>query len=106
MSMGHEAIGHWLNEEVDSLPTLLTSIDSALCRISSSAETWHQPGREYSIWINNSEVLVQANSLNLPTEILEEGMSFYDSEQRAECGLDDFLALIRAYQAFSESYPT
>ena len=104
--MGHEAIGHWLNEEVESLPKLLALLDNALCCISSSAETWHHPGREYSIWITSNEVLVQANSLNLPTEALEEGMSYYDSEQRAECGVDDFLALIRAYQAFTDSYPT
>lgn len=103
MSMGHEAMGHWLNEEVNGLPALLLTIHSAMQLICGSAETWYQEGREYSIWICADEVLVQANSLTLPTETLEEGMNYYESEQRAECGLADFMALLRAYQEFCES---
>lgn len=106
MSMGHEAIGHWLNEEVSALPELLAQLDPVVQIIGTSAKTWHQPGREYSIWINAQAVKVLANSLGFETETLEEGMTYYDSEQRAECGLEDFLTLLYAYQTFCDGHLT
>lgn len=98
-SMGHEVIGHWLNEEIKGdlhKIEMITRAAHALVGI----EDWRQTGHEYSVIINKEEVLVKANQLDISLDDIEEGLHYYDEESTALCGLTDFLAMLTHYQQF------
>ncbi|WJV53276.1 protein YacL [Prodigiosinella aquatilis] len=100
MSMGHEAVGHWFNEEVKSQLVLLDEIENAARDIAGSERQWQHIGHEYTLLLDSEEVLIRANQLELDGDEIEEGMSYYDEESLSLCGLDDFLDLVVKYRAF------
>lgn len=100
MSMGHEAIGQWINEEAADNIALLTQVEQAIDAVKGSERQWQHIGNEYTIMVDKEEVMVQANQLLFINDELEEGMVYYDEESLAMCGTDDFLSLINAYRAF------
>lgn len=100
MSMGHEAVGHWFNEEVQGDLTLLDKVEAAAAQVAGSEREWQHQGHEYTLSINGEEVMISANQIAFDTEELEEGMSYYDEESLSFCGIEDFLAVIDAYRAF------
>ncbi|KFX05302.1 MULTISPECIES: protein YacL [Pectobacterium] len=100
MSMGHEAIGHWFNEEVKGQLTILTDVEDAARSVAGSERQWRRVGHEYTLLLDEEEVMVQANQLSFTTDELEEGMSYYDEESLSLCGLDDFLTLVEKYREF------
>lgn len=101
MSMGHEALAAWFNEEVDGDLRKLDEIEKALNDAPRSRQDTCYPGREYSLWIDNEEVSVNANRLNDEDDEPEEGMNYYDQESQSCCGIEDFLSVVAAYRHFS-----
>ncbi|MEX0444866.1 YacL family protein [Xenorhabdus sp. SGI246] len=99
-SMDHEAIGHWLNEEVKGDLSVLDKIISALMDIKGSERQWQLNGHEYTLLMNEEEIMIRANQLQFDTEMLEEGMSYYDNESLALCGTDDFINMLANYRVF------
>ncbi|GLR08701.1 hypothetical protein COO59_11360 [Mixta theicola] len=102
MSMGHEAVGHWFNEEVKGDMALLDEVEAAAAQVKGSEREWLLQGHEYQLSLNGEEVMIRANQLAFDTDELEEGMSYYDEESLSFCGLEDFLAVIAAYRAFMQ----
>ncbi|AJC67635.1 MULTISPECIES: protein YacL [Dickeya] len=100
MSMGHEAVGHWLNEEVKGQQAVLDEVEAAVRELSGSERQWERAGHEYTLLLDSEEVMVRANQLAFETDELEEGMSYYDEESLSLCGLEDFLELLEKYRAF------
>ncbi len=100
MSMDHEVIGQWFNEEVREDPSLLDQVEQAARKLKGTEQQWQHIGREYTIALNDDEVMIQANLLNFSVEELDEGMSYYDQESLAFCGFEDFFALVTAYRQF------
>lgn len=100
MSMGHEAIGHWFNDEANENPALLDEVEAAVAEVKGSIRQWQHTGREYTLLLDEEEVMVRANQLNIEGDEMEEGMSYYDEESLSFCGVEDFLAVIAAYRAF------
>ncbi|MEH0832019.1 protein YacL [Pectobacterium cacticida] len=100
MSMGHEAVGHWFNEEVKGQLSVLDDVEEAARALVGSERQWQHVGHEYTLSLDEDAVMVQANSLSFITDELEDGMSYYDEESLSFCGLDDFLALIAKYREF------
>ncbi|MGV3346351.1 protein YacL [Enterobacteriaceae bacterium LUAb1] len=100
MSMGHEAVGHWFNEEIKENLGLLDQIEAAIAEISSSERHWQYTGHEYTLWLDKEEVIIRANQLALEDDGMEEGMHYYDEESLSFCGTDDFLQVIAAYRDF------
>ncbi|MCX8957819.1 protein YacL [Erwinia psidii] len=100
MSMGHEAVGHWFNEEVENNLALLDEVENAIAGVKGSERQWQRVGREYTLWMDEEEVIIRANLLSLEDDGLEEGMRYYDEESLCFCGVEDFLAVIAAYRAF------
>ncbi len=47
MSMGHEAIGHWFNEEVKGQLTILTDVEDAARSVAGSERQWRR-------WVMNT----------------------------------------------------
>ena len=83
MSMGHEAVGHWFNEEVKENLALLDEVEQAANTVKGS-----------------EEVMVRANQLEFSGDEMEEGMSYYDEESLSLCGVEDFLSVLNAYRDF------
>lgn len=100
MSMGHEAVGHWFNEEVKGRLSLLDEVEAAARGVAGSERQWQKTGHEYTLLLDGEEVMIRANQLEFAMDEMEEGLSYYDEESLALCGLDDFLALAASYRAF------
>ena len=94
-SMGHEVIGHWLNEEVKGDLALLTQVEQAAAEVKGSERQWQLTGHEYTLWLDGEEVMVRANQMAVEGDEMEEGMSYYDEESLSFCGLEDFLLQLR-----------
>lgn len=104
MSMDHEAVGHWFNEEVKLNLALLDDVENAMRDLKGSERQWQHIGHEYTLWMDDEEVMIRANQLALEDDGLEEGMNYYDEESLSFCGVEDFLAVIQAYRQFLQQY--
>ena len=100
MSMGHEAIGHWFNDEVNENLALLDEVEAAVAEVKGSLRQWQHVGREYTLLLDEEEVMIRANQLSIEGDEMEEGMSYYDEESLSFCGAEDLLAVIAAYRQF------
>lgn len=103
-SMGHEVVGHWFNEEVAGNLPLLDDVVVAASGVKGSERQWQHVGHEYTLWLDEEEVIIRANLLSVEGDEIEEGMRYYDEESLCFCGTDDFLAVIAAYRAFLQGY--
>lgn len=100
-SMGHEAIGHWLNEEVKGDLALVEEVETHIHRLAGGQDSWQRIGHEYTFWTDGDEVIIRANDLLFVNDELEEGMNYYDEESLSLCGTDDFLRVLQQYREFS-----
>ncbi len=99
-SMDHEAVGYWLNEEVKCDLTLIDAINAAYDEIKGSENQREFIGHEYTLLIDDEEIMIKANQMVFETDDLEEGLSYYDNESVAFCGIDDFQNMLKDYCAF------
>ncbi len=99
-SMDHEAIGYWLNEEIKNDLSLLDTIAENYELIKGSEKQWEFIGHEYTLILDEEEVMIRANQLAFETDGLEEGMSYYDNESIAFCGVNDFFDMLDDYREF------
>nr|WP_113864950.1 protein YacL [Brenneria salicis]NMN90626.1 hypothetical protein [Brenneria salicis ATCC 15712 = DSM 30166]RBP66880.1 hypothetical protein DES54_10289 [Brenneria salicis ATCC 15712 = DSM 30166]RLM32140.1 hypothetical protein BHG07_01835 [Brenneria salicis ATCC 15712 = DSM 30166] len=100
MSMGHEAVGHWLNEEVKGRLDVLDEVEAAARSVAGNEHQWRKVGHEYTLLLDDEEVMIQANQLEFTVDEMEEGMRYYDEESLSLCGLEDFLRLVAKYREF------
>ncbi|OOE90176.1 YacL family protein [Salinivibrio sharmensis] len=106
-SMGHEAIGRWL---LDELGTELTQVTSCLHTLQQLESELQWRGHTFTLTANRDEVVVVANAMLQPasdeaqTTLNEQALTFYDEESSAACGYQDFLAMLEAYQDFISRY--
>lgn len=103
-SMGHEAIGHWINEEVKGDFNLLDRIDAGAAEVKGSERQWQLEGHEYTLLMDGEEVMIRANQLEFEGDEMEEGMNYYDEESLSFCGVEDFLLVLKAYRSFMLKY--
>lgn len=100
MSMGHEALAHWFNEEVKEDLSLLDDVEQAVLAVKGTEQQWQRVGHEYTLWLDEEEVMIRANQLEIAGDEMEEGMSYYDEESLSFCGVEDFLQVVSAYRRF------
>lgn len=103
-SMGHEAMGHWINEELNGDFNLLDRIEDAAVAVKGSECPWLLAGHEYTLLMDSEEVMICANRLAFAGDEMEEGMNYYDQESRACCGIEDFLLVLKNYRSFIVKY--
>lgn len=103
-SMGHEAIGHWINEEVKGDFNLLDRIEAGAAEVKGSERQWQLEGHEYTLLMDGEEVMIRANQLEFEGDEMEEGMNYYDEESLSFCGVEDFLLVLKAYRSFMLKY--
>ena len=101
-SMGHEAMGIWLTDELGTnthkLQALLSTIDRLL-----NKELWEfeQEGQDYSLVLTRTQAEIKAALLDseMYSEEMED-MDYYDSESTGHCGLNDFKTMLQSWQEF------
>ena len=102
LSMGHEALGLWLSEEVGTdqglISTLLEKIEALQIQ---TCWEHHLPGREFMLTLNPDGVEVRAALLDDLADETADELSHYDQESESHCGLDDFRQLLAAWQDFT-----
>ncbi len=104
-SMGHEALGRWLVEEVDQDFDKITEILSAIPTVSKEANGVRWLGHELTLVLQGDEALVQANHLFADCDDeLEADFHLYEDESVALCGLDDFEQVLLAWKSFIERF--
>lgn len=94
MSMDHEAVGHWFNEEVNGNLSLLDDVERAAKNVKGSERQWQYTGHEYTLWLGEEEVIIRANQLSFSGDELEEGMR-YTMKRASRCA---------AWRIFSRSF--
>ncbi|WP_372833957.1 YacL family protein [Pontibacterium sp.] len=101
-SMGHEALGYWLTQEVGDRADKISSLFKALDNLTQgTAWDFEMEGFEYDLMLSRDDASVKAHSLNAGDEAdLEEDMDFYDAESSARCGLEDFSSLLKDWAEF------
>lgn len=100
LSMGQEAFGTWLAEELGEDGPLLKRIIEAVDQLSSRRiREFRHDGNAFSLELDRDEARVRSHSLGDDTATANfEDLDFYDDELEAGCGLDDFHDLLLAWQ--------
>lgn len=104
-SMGQEAFGRWLAEELGENPTLLGQVLEAIGHLQDRRILdFRLDGRTFSLELDRDEARVRAHSLEDDTTAVDfEGLDFYDDELEAGCGLDDFHDVLLAWRELIEN---
>lgn len=100
MSMGHEVVGHWFNEEVKENLALLDEVEQAAHALKGSERSWQRAGHEYTLWMDGEEVMVAPINWNSLAMKWKRGVNYYDEESLSLCGVEDFLQVVAAYRNF------
>ncbi|WP_283129993.1 YacL family protein [Enterovibrio norvegicus] len=106
LSMGHEALGRWL---VDELGTDHAEIDNVLRNLQDVMQQggeWNRPGKVFHLQLTQEEALVQANALleGRDEEMPEQDFHAYEEESVSLCGPEDLMVLLEAWQDFIRRY--
>lgn len=101
LSMGHEALGLWLTEEVATDLVVVGVLLEKIAQLQNRACWEHRhPGREFMLTMTQEGVEVRAALLDDLADEAPEELSHYDEESQASCGLDDFRQLLEAWCEF------
>ncbi|MFQ6372751.1 YacL family protein [Shewanella sp. YIC-542] len=100
-SMEHEAIGRWLSEELADNQTLCDQVKSAIDTLQQGRiQEWRWVGHDLTLEMDREQVRFYANALGFAdgAEVANaEGLSLYDAESAADCGLEDFQAVLSSW---------
>ncbi|RJG38284.1 YacL family protein [Motilimonas pumila] len=102
-SMGHEAVGAWLEQECVNQPERVTRLLKQIKLLQANElEQLELLGAEYSLFLNQEEAKVIANHLLHQVEDeLEPDFHLYQDESMAMSGLEDFQVMLESFQQFA-----
>ena len=102
MSMGHEAFGFWLTDELGSDVARCDEILKAIVKLLHGGDEYKSSGKTFCLYLEEEAATVSALELQFetPIEDNEQGLSYYDDELFAACGLEDFELLLRGWRVF------
>ncbi len=100
-SMGHEALGRWLSDELGTDLSRIDHLLDTLARLQQrSLRDFELQGSEFSLNLTREEAQVRAHILEqAESDHGFEDLNLYDDELEAGCGLDDFKAVLHAWRA-------
>ena len=101
-TMGHEALGQWLTDDVDPAEArdLLLVIEDITGR---KREEFKKVYSEFSLLLTREEAELSAHALAFDTAEMDEGMVYYDDELYAGCGLDDLQRVLEQWRGFIQA---
>lgn len=102
LSMGHEAFGFWLTDELGENLTQCNELLKIIARLLHGGDDYTLSGNAFCLHLDQEAATVSALELQFETEIEDNelGLSYYDDELFAACGLDDFEQLLLAWREF------
>ena len=101
----HSVLGPWLETEIGTnrkkVALLIARVNDVIVRKSHEEKI---VGREFSIVVSYDDVVVFANATEnglstLPENLSDEQLAL-DEHSRASCGPEDFLEMLKSWQAF------
>ena len=106
-SMGCEALGSWLLEEVGDKTSLLDEVFGKIAALrAGECRECCLPGSAYNVRLTLDEVdvcdaRIDFDEQELMTDAVGvDALGFYDEEARAFCGLDDFETMLMEWEKF------
>jgi uncharacterized protein YacL (UPF0231 family) len=101
-SMGHEALGLWLTEELAGNSGLIQNLIEKIVQLQTQKAWDHvQQGHEFTLSMNRDGIEVRSSQLDDMGDVAPEELNHYDQESEACCGLDDFKRLLEEWQRFT-----
>lgn len=103
LSMGHEAFGSWLTDELGTDVARCDELLAIIKHIPQSDDGYECKGDVFRLYLDQEAATVSALELQFETsseQSQELGLSYYDDELFAACGLDDFEQLLTAWRTF------
>ncbi|WP_024871349.1 YacL family protein [Tolumonas lignilytica] len=102
LSMGHEAFGFWLTDELGVDISQCNELLKTTARLLHGGDDFKLSGKTFCLYLDQDSATVSALELQFETEIEDNelGLSYYDDELFAACGLDDFEQLLLAWRDF------
>jgi len=98
-SMGHEAIGRWLTDELGSNQTSTLNLIDMVNKIEQSLIGFREmSGSELELTLSLNGVEVSA--LESDIDLQDEDSNLYESESFSECGLLDFKQALQSWLEF------
>lgn len=100
-SMGHEAIGRWLTEELGESEQKIDQLISIIEQVGSQEIKRREiKGTDFELRIERDEVEVVGHHVDDDSEEPPEDTSFYQAESVAGCGLKDFKQAVLAWRIY------
>ena len=102
LSMGHEAFGSWLTDELGTDLKRCNEVLNVVARLLHGGDDYKLSGNTFCLYLDQDSATVSALELQFETQLEdnEAGLSYYDDELFAACGLDDFEQLLLAWRDF------
>ncbi|MEZ9522753.1 YacL family protein [Enterovibrio norvegicus] len=106
LSMGHEALGRWLVDELGTDHAEIENVLKNLQDVMQQGGEWNRSGKVFHLQLTQEEALVQANALLEGTdeEMPEQDFHAYEEESVSLCGPEDLMTLLEAWQDFIRRY--
>lgn len=106
LSMGHEALGRWLVDELGTDHDAIDEVLENLNRVMQQGGEWLRPGKVFHLQLTPEEALVQANSVmeSGEEEMPDVDLHAYEEESVSLCGPEDLLLVLEAWQDFIRRY--
>ncbi|WP_299492444.1 YacL family protein [uncultured Shewanella sp.] len=101
-SMEHAIMGLWFSEELADDMALYVEIGQTVAQLQANQITNKVfVGKSLSVELDNEQVRVFANEIDMEQDIDHDiGLSLYDSESEAFCGLEDFNEVLLSWRRF------
>ncbi|WP_461535412.1 YacL family protein [Spongorhabdus nitratireducens] len=100
-SMGHEAIGSWLLEEVGTRQSKISELLNVIANLKEGQgwESIHE-GEQFNLTLTRDSAEVRADLLDTDMLPDDSELDYYDDESCSHCGLDDFQEMLIAWRQF------
>ena len=101
-SLGHEAFAAWFSDELQGPTSQYYAVRKASHAILHKQQTQAEfHGREYSLQLSYEGASMLAHALAIDScAPLPEECDYFDEQQHAECGLEDFYQALLAWGEF------
>lgn len=99
LSMGHEAFGAWINDALTSA-VRCQQILSILTESTLKSQSIASPCGHYTLTLQEGEAGIECHSLSNEGGIEDAELDYYDDELKAQCGLEDLVEVIAAWEKF------
>ncbi|MDN3653592.1 YacL family protein [Thalassotalea ponticola] len=102
-SLEHQIIGPWLESEIGNDSNKLADVFQFITEHEMDTAKQLLTGKEFSLAIEDGEITIFANATDsdatLPEQLLAD-VDDFDMAQIASCGIEDFVEMLHAWQAF------